>query len=63
MKRVAVTDGKAFIMDQDIGQYDSVNVSQPTQVFRVYLEIAGNPQGVSVVGGIAYVADGSVVYN
>ena len=57
VKRVAVTDGKAFIMDQDIGQYDCVNVSQPTQVFRVFLELV-DPQSVSVVDGIAYMADG-----
>ena len=52
-----------MLLTKWIGEFEWIDVSQPTQIFRVYLDTSGNAYGVSVVGSIAYVVDDFAVYN
>src|ERR1043166_1596383 len=59
ISKVTVAGNKAFTVDAKKGEFSWVDVSQPTSIYRVYLDTPGSALGVSVMGGIAYVADGS----
>src|SRR5437016_5575958 len=54
--KVAVTGNAALVVDGNTGELEWVDVTQPMQVFKVYLSTLGVANDVSVAGGIAYVA-------